>query len=75
MTHILSVCCPTCGCAWEEDLDWHREHESIHTLYPGPRRKAGTEVFRFRCPQDGTWVPVNATGARAVDVDREDQGG
>ncbi len=58
MADIIEVTCPTCGMRWEEDLDWHRNHASIHTVYPGSRPKAGTETFHFRCPQDGTWVTI-----------------
>jgi len=70
MAEIVEVTCPVCGFRWPEDLDWHRETESIHTVYPGPRPRAGSETFHFRCPQDGTWVPVTArAGAAGMDAD------
>ncbi len=55
MSDIVQVRCPQCGFAWEEDLDWHREHETLHAGGPG---SAGSGKFRFKCPQDGTWVTV-----------------
>ncbi len=56
MADVVEVACPTCGFRWQEDLDWHREVDSIHTLRTHGR--SGREQFRFRCPQDGTWVLV-----------------
>lgn len=54
MPHIVTVRCPQCGFTWEEDLDWHLEHDTLHAA------GADRGTFRFKCPQDGTWVTVEA---------------
>lgn len=54
MSHSITVRCPQCGFTWDEDLDWHVEHETLHVAQTDARRQS----FRFKCPQDGTWVTV-----------------
>jgi hypothetical protein len=58
MPDIVTVRCPVCGFIWEEDLDWHRDHETLHAAEAGSAGRKGRGKFRFKCPQDGTWVTV-----------------
>lgn len=68
MAELVDIVCPTCGFRWQEDLDWHRENESIHLFSrPGEGRR---EQFRFRCPQDGTWVSYPSEAGTVKDASK-----
>lgn len=55
---LVDVTCPACGFQWQEDIAWHRDNDSIHANPRQTTRPGSFEVYRFRCPQDGTWVTV-----------------
>jgi predicted RNA-binding Zn-ribbon protein involved in translation (DUF1610 family) len=56
MARPIKIVCPTCGHEWTEDLD---DHQAERTIFRGPRPQTRTETYRFKCPQDGTYVIVD----------------
>jgi predicted RNA-binding Zn-ribbon protein involved in translation (DUF1610 family) len=55
MARYIKVVCPSCGHEWHEDLD---QHQTQQIIYKGPQPKTKVETYRFKCPQDGTYVVV-----------------
>ncbi len=52
MARWIELTCPTCGHKWRVDLD---KYQAEQVIYKGEKR-VREESYRFRCPQDGTFV-------------------
>jgi hypothetical protein len=53
MSRLIKVVCPSCGHEWHVDLE---AHQTLQTVYRGQRPDTKVETYRFKCPQDGTYV-------------------
>jgi hypothetical protein len=55
MSRLIKVVCPSCGHEWYEDLE---KLQTEQIIYRARRPKTKVETYRFKCPQDGTYVVV-----------------
>ena len=57
MSDKIEITCPRCKYQWKQSL---QELEKLETLYKAAdaNAKPGVEIYRARCPNDGTYVII-----------------